>query len=239
MALGEFFQGSGLEGMVETVLSETTEPDFPDSAYYFLTLGENDVDDEGLIDTFNPQMEQYFVTDGAINTNYSDLNWDMLPNPSEEYLVAGVVPAYVYSTAKATEGLDTAQTHHGLYSYASDGMMYLYSYGETDDGYLVPTLSDEEKDSLDAQYNKLGYEIGEAMDWSQYDDSPFLDKTKEVVEELTEQLISYIGPLLDPAINFHKTKNKKIFDNQISVLGSDTDETMISVSADLTSEYTS
>jgi len=129
-------------------------------------------------------------------------------------------------------------TNESLYSYASDGVLYPSSPLTVDD-YITYELSNNEIASLKKQFdlaNETDHAIG--VDTSGIYEAQF----SSYLDELAQELINHMGVLLEPVINFHKTKNKKITNKEISSLGeSDTSLASVSVDAftEVDVEYTS
>ena len=103
------------------------------------------------------------------------------------------------------------------------------------DSYRTYDLSDGEVESLRAQYDladETNFE-GASGEWSGLYGIQF----QNYLDDLGNDLLNYIGTLMEPVINFNKTKNRKITDKQISSLHSmDTTATRVSLSVSAVDE---
>ena len=132
--------------------------------------------------------------------------------------------------------LEYETTNESLYSFATDGEIYPMVDDSTSVGdYRTYDLSDGEIESLRAQYDladETSFE-GATGSWSGLYGTQF----QTYLDDLGDDLLNYIGTLMDPVINFNKTKNRKITDKQISSLHAmDTTATSVSLSVSAVDE---
>ena len=129
-----------------------------------------------------------------------------------------------------------AITNESLYAFASNGEIYpMVDDASSVDSYRTYDLSDGEVESLRAQYDladETNFE-GASGEWSGLYGIQF----QNYLDDLGNDLLNYIGTLMEPVINFNKTKNRKITDKQISSLHSmDTTATRVSLSVSAVDE---
>jgi hypothetical protein len=182
--------------------------------YYFAGDVSND-----LISNFKLGYESFAVyssDDGwVLDDDFSNLSAGAIENIAD-----GTTPGITPMFAIQDDGSDWEAT--ALFDYSSDGYPYAYGIG-TEGSHSAWTLSEEEEEALEEKYTRGSGTLSADLD--------------NLIEDMAEDLLNYFGTLLEPVINFHKTKNKKIIDKQLSALGSE-DVTASTTSIDVMSTPT-
>ena len=228
-------------------------------SYYVYYFSGEVSSESGLIEASESMWtETTYGIDSAESSFATSYNTDYVSQTTIEGLVepvvtAGMTPMLARVTVNREGGTDHSphaplnlqitagarRTNESLYAFASDGQIYPMVDDATHySTYYTYNLSDEEEESLRAQYDLSGETDYESTgdNWG----GRYGQQFSSYLEELGQDLLNYMGTLLEPVINFNKTKNRKITDRQISSLGSmDTAATQITISTESTVEYTS
>ena len=128
---------------------------------------------------------------------------------AETAIIAGTEVTPIESTLNLT--------NESLYAFASDEIPYPTNPVTNDNGFQTYNLSTDEINSLKQQFD-LAQETDHVDDGTAWG-GIYGVQFSSYVDELTQDLVNHMGVLLKPVINFHKTKNNKITDNEISSLG--------------------
>jgi len=153
-----------------------------------------------------------------------------LQNSTDDIGMTPMVARYIVSQGsnEIFYGFDS-KTNESLYAFDSNGQIYpmVDDSTETDSGKYIYELSDGEVESLRTQYDLVDETNFEGIEFSELYTSQF----DSYLDDLGNDLLNYIGTLMEPVINFNKTKNHKITDRQISSLHSmDTTATRVNLS---------
>jgi len=232
------------DGPISTTSDDVTAPEPTTAApsatidiTYSLHQFVGGVDNAGLLETVAgvQWIEAEYASESDLSDFKTTMDVDVISEDSLDGLLdgtapAGMTPMITRLKQTVTEtildtGEDTGKsseptqnlTNESLYAFAPDDVLYPTDPVTNDNGLQTYNLSTDEINSLKQQFD-LAQETDHVDDgtaWGGIYGSQF----SSYVDELTQDLINHMGVLLKPVINFHKTKNNKITDNEISSLG--------------------